>query len=103
MADPNAISVNRVSKSYRIWDSPSARLASAIMGSVANILPAGAAQSIGRKAKARYRDFFALEDISLDIKQGESVGIIGLNGSGKSTLLQIIAGTVQPSSGEVTV
>ena len=48
-------------------------------------------------------DFFALKDVSLEIKKSESLGIIGLNGSGKSTLVQIIAGTLQPTSGNVAV
>lgn len=48
-------------------------------------------------------DFFALKDVSLEIKKSESLGIIGLNGSGKSTLVQIIAGTLQPTSGDVAV
>jgi ABC-type polysaccharide/polyol phosphate transport system ATPase subunit len=48
-------------------------------------------------------NFFALKDVSLEIKKSESLGIIGLNGSGKSTLVQIIAGTLQPSSGNVSV
>ncbi len=48
-----------------------------------------------------YRDFYALQDISLKLSIGETVGIIGLNGAGKSTLLQILAGVLQPSSGEV--
>jgi lipopolysaccharide transport system ATP-binding protein len=45
--------------------------------------------------------FSALSDISLKIKKGDAVGIIGLNGSGKSTLSKIIASTLQPSSGEI--
>jgi ABC-type polysaccharide/polyol phosphate transport system ATPase subunit len=47
--------------------------------------------------------FHALKDVSLSLKIGESLGIIGLNGSGKSTLMQIIAGTLQPTSGKVFV
>lgn len=55
----------------------------------------------GSKKNGTEETFSALLDISLKIKKGDAVGIIGLNGSGKSTLLQIIAGTLQPSSGEI--
>ena len=53
------------------------------------------------KIKKKKSDFYALNNISFKIKKGESVGILGENGSGKSTLLQIIANTLQPSSGMV--
>ena len=55
----------------------------------------------GNKKNGTGETFLALSEISLRIKKGDAVGIIGLNGSGKSTLLQIIAGTLQPSSGEI--
>jgi ABC-type polysaccharide/polyol phosphate transport system ATPase subunit len=48
-------------------------------------------------------NFYALKDIHFSLKKGESMGIIGLNGSGKSTLLQLLAGTMQPTTGKITV
>lgn len=51
----------------------------------------------------KYREFFALNDVSFDVKRGETLGVIGQNGSGKSTLLKIITGVLSASSGEVQV
>src|SRR5271155_816844 len=48
-------------------------------------------------------DFWALQDVSLTVKEGETLGILGRNGSGKSTLLKCICGVLQPTSGEVAV
>lgn len=51
----------------------------------------------------RFKEFRALDDISLDVKEGDVFGILGTNGSGKSTLLKIIAGVLEPSEGTCTV
>ena len=48
-------------------------------------------------------NFYALKDIHFSLKKGESMGVIGLNGSGKSTLLQLLAGTMRPTTGKITV
>ena len=82
-----AIKIDRVGKCYHIYKKPHQRLLQSFLGS----------------RKKLYKDFWALKDISFEIKKGETVGIIGLNGSGKSTLLQIICGTLAPTHGEVEV
>jgi lipopolysaccharide transport system ATP-binding protein len=53
--------------------------------------------------RARYEEFWALRHASLEVKAGESVGLIGHNGSGKSTLLKIAAGVMRPTEGKVRV
>ena len=50
-----------------------------------------------------FQEFMALQDISLEVRRGESWGIVGRNGSGKSTLLKLITGILRPYQGSVTV
>ena len=83
----NVISINAVSKSYRLYNSKISRLKEALS-------PLG---------KIYHREFRALENINMTVSEGEIVGIVGLNGCGKSTLLKLIAGILEPTSGELSV
>ena len=87
MADDVAVRVSQVSKRYLIYERPEHRLW----------------QGLLRGRRQFHREFWALRDISLEVRRGETVGIIGPNGSGKSTLLQIICGTLTPTIGEASV
>ena len=82
-----AIQVQDVSKIYKLYDKPIDRLK----------------ESLSLTHKNYHKDFFALSDISFNVKKGETVGIIGTNGSGKSTILKIITGVLTPTSGQVRV
>jgi lipopolysaccharide transport system ATP-binding protein len=91
-----AISVKNVSKMYPLYADPQARLRQSLWYALPKFLR-------GNHPPEFYKEFWALRNISFEVKKGETVGIIGRNGSGKSTLLQIIAGTLVPTGGEVGV
>ncbi len=55
------------------------------------------------KGQLRFEEFVALDNVSLTVKKGDVVGLIGLNGSGKSTLLKVISGILKPSSGTAEI
>jgi lipopolysaccharide transport system ATP-binding protein len=81
-----AILIQNVSKCFRRYQRPVDRLKELLL-----------------PGKARAQEFWALQNISIEILKGHTLGIVGRNGSGKSTLLQIIAGTLQPTTGQVSV
>lgn len=86
-----AISVQNLSKCYQIYGNPSERLKQFVLPRLQHFA--------GKKPKQYFREFWALKDVSFEVKKGETVGIIGRNGSGKSTLLQMICGTLHPTQG----
>ena len=59
--------------------------------------------SLGLSKNASYKEHYALKNVDMEVKTGESVGIIGVNGSGKSTILKIITGVLNPTSGDVEI
>lgn len=100
-----AIKVENVSKAYTVWSSPAARLHGPLLGRLGRLpfLPSPARDACERMSHGAVRNYYALHDVSLEVRRGASVGIIGRNGSGKSTLMQLLAGTLTPTRGEVNV
>ena len=92
---PVAIRVNGLQKCFQIYATPSQRLRQFVLPRWRRFL--------GLKSINYYREFWALRDVSFEIKKGQTVGIIGRNGSGKSTLLQMICGTLHPTQGSIEV
>lgn len=82
-----AVKLDKVSKYYKLYNTPKDRLK----------------EALSPFRKKLHREFFALEDINLQVKKGEILGIVGRNGSGKSTLLKLISGVIQPSSGRLRI
>jgi len=89
-----------LSKYYRIYAHPKDRLKQAIVPRLQRMFRKQSAQE-ANPAPVYYREYCALHNISLQIKSGETVGIVGRNGSGKSTLLELITGVLSPTSGNV--
>ncbi len=82
-----AIKVENLSKVYKLYNAPIDRMK----------------EALHPFKKSYHKEFYALNDLSFEIKKGETVGIIGKNGSGKSTLLKIITGVLTPTAGKVAV
>lgn len=92
--DDVVISVKNLSKCYQIYSQPHDRLKESIYPRVQRLL--------GKPARQYFREFWALKNVSFEVRRGETVAIIGRNGSGKSTLLQLICGTLDSTGGTVT-
>lgn len=88
-----AIKVKNLSKCYHIYENPRDRLKQFVAPRLQRMT--------WQQHKQYFREFWALKDVSFEVKKGETVGIIGRNGSGKSTLLQMICGTLTPTSGSI--
>jgi len=82
-----AVSVEGVSKTFRLYHDRNQTLKATLM----------------RGRRARYEEFQALEDVSLEVPAGTTFGLIGENGSGKSTLLKCMAKILRPDAGSITV
>ena len=93
MSSDIAIKVENLSKSYQIYEQPRDRLKQFVLPRLQRL--------VVRPPRQYYREFWALKNLSAEIKKGEAVGIVGKNGSGKSTLLQLICGTLSPTQGLV--
>jgi lipopolysaccharide transport system ATP-binding protein len=92
-SDNIAIRVSNLSKCYEIYNIPRDRLKQFLLPALQ--------RKVRLPEKQYFREFWAVKDVSFEIKKGETVGIIGRNGCGKSTLLQMICGTLTPTSGSI--
>ncbi len=88
-----AVRAQGVGKAYHIYETPRDRLKQFVLPHLR--------RAVGLRPAQYYRDFWALRDVSFELRRGEAIGIIGRNGSGKSTLLQILCGTLSPTTGRV--
>ncbi len=93
MSSEIAVKVENLGKCYQIYNKPNDRLKQSIIPRLQRLF--------GKQPKQYFREFWALKDVSFEVKKGETVGIIGRNGSGKSTLLQMVCGTLLPTSGSI--
>lgn len=87
MEESLAIEVKDLTKIYKLYERNSDRVR----------------EALHLTRKPRHTEHYALRNVSMEIRRGETVGIIGTNGSGKSTILKIITGVLNPSSGNVNV
>ncbi|MDO4724719.1 MAG: ABC transporter ATP-binding protein [Comamonadaceae bacterium] len=80
---PVVLRASGIGKEYKLYDSPRQRLKALLTG------------------RAYHRSHWALREVSFELRRGQCIGIIGDNGAGKSSLLKLLAGTLQPSTGQI--
>jgi lipopolysaccharide transport system ATP-binding protein len=95
MSSDTAIRVEGLGKRYRIGATRGIARYRSLREDVSQLVT----RSLRKQEREEKRDFWALKDVSFEVKQGESVGIIGRNGAGKSTLLKILARITPPTAG----
>lgn len=95
MSSEIAIKVESLSKCYQIYNLPRDRLKQFLLPPLQKML--------SMQQRTYCREFWALKDVSFEVKKGETVGILGANGAGKSTLLQLICGTLNPTYGGIKI
>ena len=91
-ANGSVIDVKNITKRFRYWSDGPTSIKSLLVDALK-----------GRFSFGHMTEFFALQDVSFEIKPGEFVGIMGKNGAGKSTLLKLIAGIYTPTAGQIDV
>ena len=89
---PTSIALDNVSKIYRLYPGPAAQMA-AVLG-LDRLIP---------WRRTEYPEFPALDKVTLTLRQGERVGVVGRNGSGKTTMLKLITGNFMPTSGRIEI
>ncbi len=99
-----AIKIENVSKEYRLGTIGGGTLKAELQSKLAKIRKKEDPNlKIGEKSYDKNEKFLALNDISLEIKKGEAIGIIGHNGAGKSTLLKLICRVTAPTRGKIFI
>lgn len=105
-SDEIVIEVKNLSKRYEIYAAPRDRLKQFVLPALNRICMRAAGffgHASDRPPPQFFREFWALHNVSFQVKKGETLGIVGRNGSGKSTLLQMICSTLSPTHGDVIV
>src|SRR5258706_2766923 len=116
------IKCENVSKKYKLYSRGGLYLRDRLTHALQRLNPFNGVSSSGRRPKSETtnpspvarnatpdtlhpleKDFWALKNVSFEIKAGESIGFIGRNGAGKSTILKLLAGVTKPSFGSVEV